>query len=125
MALTGKIMDFFVDKAMTIPAFPRTKVKAISDDNNVGLNVLLDNKQDKLIAKTISLPATGWKNMAQSVSVENVTENSIIIINPAPQSYANYCNTGVHCSEQTNNTLSFACTKVPSDELLVSVLIFN
>ena len=43
MALTGKIMDFFADKAMTIPAFPRTKVKAISDDNNVGLNVILDN----------------------------------------------------------------------------------
>lgn len=42
MALTGKIMDFFADKAMTIPAFPRTKVKAVSDDNGVGLNVLLD-----------------------------------------------------------------------------------
>lgn len=44
MALTGKIMDFFADKAMTIPAFPRTKVKAVSDDNGVGLNVLLDAK---------------------------------------------------------------------------------
>lgn len=47
MALTGKIMDFFADKAMTIPAFPRTKVKAVSDDNNIGLNVLLDAKASK------------------------------------------------------------------------------
>ena len=46
MALTGKIMDFFADKAMTIPAFPRTKVKAVSDDNNVGLNVLLEQKSN-------------------------------------------------------------------------------
>ena len=125
MALTGKIMDFFVDKAMTIPAFPRTKVKAISDENNVGLNVLLDNKQDKLVAKTVSLSVAGWSNMTQSVSVPSVTENSILIINPTPQSYANYCSTGVYCSEQTDNTLSFTCTKVPSNELFVSVLIFN
>jgi hypothetical protein len=46
MALTGKIMDFFADKAMTIPAFPRTKVKAISDDNGVGLGALLEGKSD-------------------------------------------------------------------------------
>lgn len=44
MALTGKIMDFFADRAMTIPAFPRTKVKAVSDDNNVGLDALLNSK---------------------------------------------------------------------------------
>ena len=48
MALTGKIMDFFADKAMTIPAFPRTKVKAISDDDGVGLNVLLENIDNKI-----------------------------------------------------------------------------
>ena len=52
MALTGKIMDFFADKAMTIPAFPRTKVKAVSDDNNVGLNVILDNKLSSIWTHT-------------------------------------------------------------------------
>lgn len=59
MALTGKIMDFFADKAMTIPAFPRTKVKAISDDNNVGLNVLLDNKVSKTENDMTALFASG------------------------------------------------------------------
>ena len=48
MALTGKIMDFFADKSMTIPAFPRTKVKAVSDDDGVGLNVLLENMNNKI-----------------------------------------------------------------------------
>ena len=55
MALTGKIMDFFADKAMTIPAFPRTKVKAISDDNNIGLNVLLDELRDEVESKVGSV----------------------------------------------------------------------
>jgi hypothetical protein len=125
MSLTGKIMDFFADKEMTIPAFPRTKVKAISDDNNVGLNVLLDNKQDKVIAKTVSLTTAGWNNMVQSVSIDGVTANSIVIINPAPQSYSNYCTSGIHCSGQADRELEFTCTSAPSSEVFVSVLIFN
>lgn len=42
MSLTGKITNLFADKAMTIPAFPRTKIKAVSDDNGVGLDAILD-----------------------------------------------------------------------------------
>ncbi len=125
MSLTGKIMDFFVDKAMTIPAFPRTKVKAVSDDNNVGLNVLLDNKQDKVIAKTISLPGAKWSGMVQSVNVSNITEDSIVIINPTSQSYYSYRDSGVYCSAQSDQTLTFTCNKVPTSELSVSILIFN
>lgn len=46
MALTGKIINLFTDKEMTIPAFPRTKVKAISDDNGIDLNTILEAKSD-------------------------------------------------------------------------------
>ena len=63
MALTGKIMDFFADKAMTIPAFPRTKVKAISDDNNVGLNALLDAKAN--VAHTHTATEVGAQPMIE------------------------------------------------------------
>lgn len=42
MSLTGKITNLFADKAMTIPAFPRTKIKAVSDDNGVGLDAILN-----------------------------------------------------------------------------------
>lgn len=42
MSITGKITNLFADKAMTIPAFPRTKIKAVSDDNGVGLDAILN-----------------------------------------------------------------------------------
>lgn len=42
MSLIGKIQTLFSDKEKTIPVFPRTKVKAVSDDNGVGLNAILD-----------------------------------------------------------------------------------
>ena len=41
-------MNFFADKDMTIPAFPRTKVKAISDDDGVGLDALLNDLNSKI-----------------------------------------------------------------------------
>lgn len=125
MALTGKIMDFFADKAMTIPAFPRTKVKAVSDDNGVGLNVLLDDKQKKHIAPLVVLPASGWSNNMQIISVSGVTENNSIIIAPAPISFAEYGVAGIYCAVQANGKLTFRCSSAPSVDISVNVLIFD
>lgn len=125
MALTGKIMDFFADKAMTIPAFPRTKVKAISDDDNVGLNVLLDNKQEKHSRAPVLLSASNWSNMMQVVNVNGVTVNGTIVITPAPTSHTTYGESGVYCSAQADGTLTFACSETPVVDLTVNVLILN
>lgn len=43
MSLTGEIKSIYRDREQTQPVFPVTKVKAVSDDNGTGLNVLLDN----------------------------------------------------------------------------------
>ena len=42
MSLIGKIQTLFSDKERTTPVFPRTKVKAVSDDNGIGLDALLE-----------------------------------------------------------------------------------
>ena len=44
MATEGKIVN--LESPSSEALFPRTKVKAISDDNNVGLEVLLEGKAD-------------------------------------------------------------------------------
>ncbi len=43
MSITGKIKTLFADSAKTEVIFPRTKLSAVTDDNDIGLNVLLDN----------------------------------------------------------------------------------
>jgi hypothetical protein len=48
MALTGKITTFFSDKAKTKPIFPFTKTKAVSDDDGVILDELLDEIETKV-----------------------------------------------------------------------------
>ena len=50
MSFTGKIMTFFADKEKTLPAFPRTKIKAVSDDNGVGLDAILSEIDGKFEA---------------------------------------------------------------------------
>lgn len=42
MPITGEIQGLYRDREQTQPVFPLTKVKAVSDDDGVGLNVLLD-----------------------------------------------------------------------------------
>lgn len=43
--LVGKIQTLFSDKEKTTPVFPRTKVSAVSDDDGVGLDVLLSEME--------------------------------------------------------------------------------
>lgn len=43
MSIIGKIQSLFSDREKTQPIFPITKTKAVSDDNGVGLDALLDN----------------------------------------------------------------------------------
>lgn len=53
MPLTGKIKNLFEDKDMTISVFPRTKVKAVSDDNGVGLDAILNAITTKLTPRNL------------------------------------------------------------------------
>ena len=42
MALIGKIITLFADKEKTLPQFPRTKINAVSDNDGIGLDAILD-----------------------------------------------------------------------------------
>lgn len=44
MSIIGKIQSLFSDREKTQPIFPITKTKAVSDDNGVSLDVLLEGK---------------------------------------------------------------------------------
>lgn len=63
MSLIGKIKTLFSDKEKTQPIFPRTKIKAVSDDNGVRLDVVLEEmKTATNNAQTIAnnaIPKTG------------------------------------------------------------------
>ena len=57
MALIGKIQTLFKDRNKTIPVYPRTKIKAISDDNGTGLEAILEDIRNNA-GGTAILPET-------------------------------------------------------------------
>lgn len=55
-SIIAKIRTLFEDKEGTIPLFPRTKIKAVSDDDGTTLNVLLDDMSTNI---TAAMPKSG------------------------------------------------------------------
>ena len=53
MAILGKITTLFSDCTKTEALFPVTKTRAVSDDNGVGLNALLDDKQKSILREVL------------------------------------------------------------------------
>lgn len=51
MALEGRLTSLFEDKEHGHPLFPRTKTKAITDDNNIRLDIKLANIETTLESK--------------------------------------------------------------------------
>lgn len=121
----GNIKTLFSDSSKTETLFPRTLLKAVSDDNNNTLTEILDNKQEKSKTASILLSSANWSNNIQTVNIESVTQNNIIIPAPAPDSYIAYCEAGIYCSAQADKTLTFTCTDAPSVNLTVNILILN
>lgn len=80
---------------------------------------------NRATAVTITLVASSWSNLTQTVSVSGATASNNIIVTPAPTSHAAYCESGVYCSAQASNTLTFACSETPAVALTVNVLILN
>lgn len=73
----------------------------------------------------VELPAENWIDNTQTVTVDGATVANMIIVSAAPENYAEYCESGVYCSAQTDGALVFTCSDVPGGTLRVNVALFN
>lgn len=75
---------------------------------------------------SVTLVASNWTNNQQTVTVDGVTADNIIV--PCPQQeYDNsvrYANHGIHCISQNTNSLTFKCLSVPTVDIIVNVGVF-
>lgn len=76
-------------------------------------------------AVPVTLSASGWANNQQTVTVTGVTADNTVISGPAPASHAAYAESGVYCSAQAANALTFTCDSVPSADITVNVAVFG
>lgn len=74
---------------------------------------------------TVTLTAAGWVDNTQTVSVSGATDTNIKVISPAPASIDEYASCGVKAAAEGAGTITFACTTVPENDLIINVAILG
>ena len=74
---------------------------------------------------SVVLELAGWSNKSQTVSVDGVTANNVVIPAPAPGSHVAYYKANVRCTAQADGALTFVCDTVPTAALTVNVLVLT
>ena len=80
----------------------------------------------KLIFVSVALPASGWADNVQTVSVSAVTADASVTVAPDPSgddNYTAYTECGVRCTADGDGTMTFKCTDVPAVDLAVNVAV--
>lgn len=78
------------------------------------------------IHKTVTLASANWDSAtkAQTVNADGVTTTNIVTVSPATKASADvWAESGVFCTEQGKDTLTFTCTDIPTTDISVNVII--
>lgn len=74
---------------------------------------------------SVTLTTNGWSSNTQTVTATWVTSSNTVIVSPDPSSMSDYTSSGVYCSAQWTDSLTFTCATTPSNALTVNVVILN
>ena len=74
---------------------------------------------------TVTLTAAGWADNTQTVSVSGATDTNVKVVSPAPASIDEYASCGVKAAAEGAGTITFACTTVPKNDLIINVAILG
>lgn len=71
---------------------------------------------------TVTLPASGWSGNAQTVDVIGMTETKSVIAQANAETLEAYNGSGVKCSGQSANAITFTVDSVPTTDVKVDIL---
>ena len=73
----------------------------------------------------VTLTSAWWSSNGQTVTATWVTATNTVIISPDTSSFSSAISSWIYCSAQSNNSLTFTCTEVPSDNITFNIIIFS
>lgn len=124
--------DISTDSGQSIQAELGGKQTAISAtgllkgaDGEVSAAVHGVDYQLPVISVQVTIPAAGWQNNSQAVTVSGVTADSAVVVSPAPESFEAYNEAECRATAQGAGTITFSCGSTPSGALTVNVMIIN
>ena len=72
---------------------------------------------------TVTLAAADWSSNTQTITVNDVKADSVIMVSPTPANQSDYAGAGILCTAQAAGSLTFTCNTVPSSDVTVTVVI--
>ncbi len=79
--------------------------------------------------QTVTIPVSGWTSYSfgctQTVSVTGMRGSSLVIVTAHPDSYDPYLAARVRCTVQGWGALTFSSRRIPTEDLLVNVMILG
>lgn len=107
----------------------RTPVKGIDYWTDEDKNAIRNDYLIRLapIYASVTLFANSWNDSLQTVTVEGVTSDSIVLVAPAldKSNRKIYSEAGVYCTAQDGTTLTFECETVPDADVMVDIGVFR
>jgi hypothetical protein len=75
----------------------------------------------------VTLAAEGWVDNQQTVLVNGVAADNVIVVSPEPDNdnYSAYVENGIRCVSQSENALVFQCSSIPTDDIFVNVAVYH
>ena len=106
------------------PLVSGTNIKTVNNTSLLGSGDI-SVAQMTVPATMPTLAVADWSGNAQTVTVNGVTATNTVIVSPAPASAVEYASCGILCTTQGTDSLTFTCTSVPANDLVVNVVIFG
>lgn len=75
------------------------------------------------VAATLTL--ADWVENKQTIALENVSLETIVWVSPNPASNETYTTSEILCVEQNQGTLTFSCTELPTEDVLINIILAN
>lgn len=99
-----------------------------ADGDAVSRKFLEQTMQDaEYIYRTVTIPAAGWANKQQTVTVAGIEQNCDLTVSPEPvrANVNNFSDAGILCIYVNKNTLIFECDSVPTADVTVNIKFRN
>ena len=81
------------------------------------------NQQGVVLLKTVTVEAANWVGSTNTVTVQDVTASSSVLVCPIPSDQTSALGFGVYCSGQGADELTFTCVTTPTVDIQYNVMV--
>ena len=81
------------------------------------------NNEGLVLTDTITVDKDDWNGTTQTVTVDNITANSSVLVCPIPSDQTSALGFGVYCSGQGVNELTFTCVTTPTVDIQYNIMV--